>query len=94
MKRRIIADVRKCDGLSAISQDSPGKVVYTVSLSEKLERRDDVITQQNIQVLDGRKILKRELWKKVATEVETLERRTGTCDDVKHVSVKRELKED
>ena len=94
MKRRIIADVRKCDWLSAISQDSPGKVVYTVSLSEKLERRDDVITQQSIQVLDGRKFLKRELWKKIATEVETLERRTGTCDDVKHVSVKRELKED
>ena len=80
--------------MSAISQDSPGKVVYTVSHSEKLERRDDVITQQSIQVLDGRKILKRELWKKIATEVETLERRTGTCDDVKHVSVKRELKED
>ena len=46
MKRRIIADVRKCDWLSAISQDSLGKVVYTVSLNEKLERRDDVITQQ------------------------------------------------
>ena len=72
----------------------PRKLVYTVSLSEGLQRRDDVITQQMIQVLDGRKILKRELWKKVATEVETLECRTGTCDDVKHVSVKRGLKED
>ena len=69
--------MRKCDWLSAISQDSPGEVVYTVSHNEKLERRDD-----------------RELWRKIATEVETLERRTGTCDDVRHVSVKRELKED
>ena len=71
-----------------------GSSVYTVSLSEELRRRDDVMTQQSIQVLDSRWFLRRELWRKVTTKVETLERRTGTCDDVKHVSVKRELKED